>query len=143
MTILNLIVIILIILLFGFSAVKQRNKINQLGKGTEEYTKKKKSFLKLYLTIVLLYMAQITILCAVFSIKCICSHYWYNPTPISIFMLVQLIVNIVLFRKNENSEISMKLILIYFVVSILLFLGILFLFQNDMDKLHSFDLISY
>ena len=143
MTILNLIVIILIILLLVFSAVKQRNKINYLGKGTEEYTKKKKSFLKLYLTIVLLYIVQITILCVVFSNKCICGYYWYNPTPISIFMLVQLIVNIVFFRKNENSEISLKLILIYFVVLILLFLGILFLFQNDMDKLHSFDLISY
>ena len=121
MTILNLIVIILIISLLGFFAVKQRNKINQLGKGTEEYMKKKKSFLKLYLTIVLLYIVQITILCMAFSIMCTCGYYWYNPTSISIFVLVQLIVNIVLFRKNENSEISMKFILIYFVVSILLF----------------------
>lgn len=132
-----IVLFIVIGLIAMFLVLKPKYKSNNLDKTSEEYKNTKKSFKKFNLMIMPLYIFEIIGICGIFSVTCVCGHPFINPLAVFVFMLFQFVSSLILYKSNEIKGKSFWVLLVYDVISILLFLTVIKLFPNDMDKLHS------
>lgn len=101
------------------------NDAEKLEEKNENY------FLKLLLKII--YIIEIILFILNLFLTCTCGHHLFKVIPWLIFMVLEFVIYI----KNFKDKNSNKIKPIHIIIAILLFILLLVLCKNDMQKLHS------
>lgn len=131
---------LILIIMKLISDMKHKEKENEsLDKLSDEYIKNKNTILKKFKIIMILSML-FEIIFFIFNflfLTCMCGHHEFKILPMLIFIISQIIFYICNFKKLKNKEITVKKLIDYFIMSFVLFLIIVVLSKNNMDKLHN------
>lgn len=128
------ILIMIVILAITFLCLKPKYKKMNLDKNSEEYKIAKKTFKRFNFMLMLLYVFEIIGIFWIFYATCACGYPFVNPLAVYIFMMFQFATSLILYNKNENKGKSFFLLLIYDVISIILFLAVIENFPNNHRK---------
>lgn len=141
LTIIGLIFILplTLIIIKLISDMKHKEKENEsLDKLSDAYIKNKNTILKKFKFIVILVIIlEVSFYIFNYFLTCMCGHHEFKTLPMLIYIILQIIFNICYFIKLKNKEFTVKNLIDYFIMSFVLFLIIVVLSKNDMDKLHS------
>lgn len=129
---------ITLIIIKLMSDMRKKEKANQsLDKSSDEYIKNRKKILSKSKIIVSLVII-LEILFCIFNqmLTCMCGHHEFKVLPMSIYVIMQIIYYLYYFRKLRDKEYTVQFLNNFIISSFILFLIIVILSKNDMDKLH-------
>lgn len=131
--------LILIIMKLIFDMKHKEKENESLDKLSDAYIKNKNTILKKFKIIIILSIL-FEIIFFIFNyifLICMCGHHEFKTLPMLIYIILQIIFNVFYFIKLKNKEFTVKSLIDYFIMSFVLFLIIVVLSKNDMDKLHN------
>ena len=124
------------------SDMKKLEKLNEkIEKESEEYQKNKKKILSKFKKILIIFgIIEILFLgfLDIFLI-CQCGHHNFKILPILIVVIIQFFISLYYLKKIKNKDCSVDTLIKYALASFVLFLIVVILSKNDMDKLHKID----